>query len=485
MLKNNNPAVIDSMLSVCILRITGKNSLPAAWDTIFRYYNFTHGNGDTGYQPGQKVFVKLNIVAAYGDAGNYFNSDLSRRDYGLSDSLLTTVSNPFVVHALLKQLVNYAGISQAMIYVGDPMQNIFREDYDLWHGTFPYIHYLGNDLVHQGIQDLVSLGRTPVSKGNGRIYYSDQLTVMPDAGTDTLYNVFDLADYIINLPAMKAHACAGISLAAKNHWGSETRVSAWHLHDGIVAKYNDQPYRTEYGMYRAQTDMLEHKMIGGKTMLILVDALFCGDEAQCTPHRWTSVPFNNNWASSLFVSQDPVAIESVCFDFLRTEYNGQNGKVNRPNMGAVDDYLHQAADSSLWPVGIVYDPDDDGILYSSLGVHEHWNDSIHKQYTRNLGTGDGIELYKVFENSTGFTEDISGSNISVYPNPARDYIHIVNPGCKLTDYRLLDLNGKVLINSSLVEQFKTRIDLSPYQTGIYILRLTNSGSEKDIKIIKL
>ena len=29
---------------------------------------------------------------------------------------------------------------------------------------------------------------------------------------------------------------------------------------------------------------------------------------------------------------------------------------------------------------------------ASLGAHEHWNNATDKQYTRNLGTGDGIEL---------------------------------------------------------------------------------------------
>jgi len=27
-----------------------------------------------------------------------------------------------------------------------------------------------------------------------------------------------------------------------------------------------------------------------------------------------------------------------------------------------------------------------------LGVHEHWNNAVNKQYSRNLGAGDGIEL---------------------------------------------------------------------------------------------
>lgn len=484
MMKNNDPEVIDSMLSSCILRISGKNTLTEAWDTLFRYYNFTHGNGNSGYQPGQKIFIKLNIVGAVGDAGNHFNSDLSRRDFGISGAPLTTVSNPFVVHALLKQLVYYAGIPQEMIYTGDPMQNIFKEDYDLWHGTFPGINYLGNNLIHNGIQNLTSLGRTPVSKGNGRIYYSDHGTVMPDAITDTLYNVFDIADYIINLPAMKAHACAGISLAAKNNWGSITRLLAMHLHDGIIGKYNDQPYRTEYFMYRAQTDMLEHNLTGRKVMLILVDGLFCGDEAQCTPQRWTSAPFNNNWASSLFVSQDPVAIESVCFDFLRTEYNGQNGKCNRPNYGAVDDYLHQAADSALWPQGIVYDPDNDGVLYASLGVHEHWNDSLHKQYSRNLGTGAGIELYAIHDTLTGINRDRAFTDIRVYPVPTQNYLHIENPDNKIYIFRIVDMKGIVMLSGTFTG---TSIDLSDLNTGTYILRLQakNGKDLKDARIIKL
>jgi len=486
MLKNNNPLVIDSMVSYCILRISGKTSLGAAWDTLFRYFNSNHGNGNTGYQPGQNLFVKLNIVAAAGDTGGHFNADLSRRDFGGSGNPNTTISNPFVVYALLKQLVTYAGIPQTRIYVGDPMQNIFKEDYDLWHSSFPEIHYLGNNLIHKGIQDLTTLGRFPVSKGTGIIYYSDHRTVMPDAGTDTLYNVFDSADYIINLPAMKAHACAGISLAAKNNWGSITRINAWHLHDGLVSKANDEPYRTNYGMYRAQIDMMEHKMIGLKTMLFLVDGLFCGNEADCTPQHWTSAPFNNNWASSLFVSQDPVAIESVCFDFLRSEYNGQNGKVNRPNMGAVDDYLHQAADSALWPKGIVYDPDNDHILYASLGVHEHWNDSIQKQYSRNLGTGNGIELIcvkNVMNSAPGFY--YNPPQFVLAPNPVIDCLRITSNVNEELTVSVFGLNGVLFISSNYPAGLAVKLDFRDFKSGVYFVNIRCNKGIIVKKIIKV
>jgi len=44
------------------------------------------------------------------------------------------------------------------------------------------------------------------------------------------------------------------------------------------------------------------------------------------------------------------------------------------------------------PSGVHYYPNHDGGLSRSLGVHEHWNNAVDKQYSRNLGTGHGIEL---------------------------------------------------------------------------------------------
>jgi len=44
------------------------------------------------------------------------------------------------------------------------------------------------------------------------------------------------------------------------------------------------------------------------------------------------------------------------------------------------------------PSGTFYDPEHDGIPLASLGVHEHWNNAVEKKYSRNLGTGQGIEL---------------------------------------------------------------------------------------------
>jgi hypothetical protein len=108
--------------------------------------------------------------------------------------------------------------------------------------------------------------------------------------------------------------------------------------------------------------------------------------------RWTMAPFNNDWISSIFLSLDPVAIEPGGFDFLRAEFTIERGLTIYPQMERVDDYLPQAADSATWRETVDYDPEKDDTLLPSLGVHEHGNNLIDKQYSRNPGIGKGIEL---------------------------------------------------------------------------------------------
>jgi hypothetical protein len=163
-----------------------------------------------------------------------------------------------------------------------------------------------------------------------------------------------------------------------------------------------------YGKYRIFVDFIGHKDLGGKVVLYLFDALWSSTDYNGPPWKWRLAPFDNHYPASVFASQDPVAIESVGFDFLRAEfYNGNPSGKAFPQYSGVDDFLHQAADSTNWPICIKYDPEQDGTyLPRSMGVHEHWNNATNKQYTRNLDptNGTGIELEKIEQTSTEKTE---------------------------------------------------------------------------------
>ena len=150
---------------------------------------------------------------------------------------------------------------------------------------------------------------------------------------------------------------------------------------------------TGMGHYRPLVDLLGSQRLGGKTVLYLVDAIFAGKNYTAVPSRWVLAPFGNNWPSSIFVSMDPVAMDSVAFDFLSQQWPDQVLQYE-----GTQDYLHEAALADNPPSGTIYDPEHDGTSMASLGVHEHWNNPTDKQYTRNLGIGNGIEL--VYLNSS-------------------------------------------------------------------------------------
>jgi len=179
-----------------------------------------------------------------------------------------------------------------------------------------------------------------------------------------------------------------VTLCAKNHFGSLVR---WPVQQGY---YDIHPncFSRDTRVYRSLVDLTGHSHLGGKTVLYLVDGLFSGVHPRDpVPQRMHSPPFNGQWSCSLLASQDPLAIDSVGFDFLATEWPDIAGK------GGVDDYLHEAALANNPPSGTFYDPNHPAPTrrLPSLGAHEHWNNPQEKKYTRNLGTGEGIELVSV------------------------------------------------------------------------------------------
>jgi hypothetical protein len=100
-------------------------------------------------------------------------------------------------------------------------------------------------------------------------------------------------------------------------------------------------------------------------------------------------PFNNDWACSLLSSIDPVAIDAVALDFLRSEWP------DAPDMAFSDQYLFEAARADDPPSGTRYDPQKNNIPVKSLGVMEHWNNAGEKKYSRNLGKVNGIDLIHI------------------------------------------------------------------------------------------
>ena len=357
---NTDQSRVDVMISKSIRQLTGQSSDSQAWDALFKHFNRTKGSGDAGYKKGQKIAVKINM----------------NQERGRPWSPEVGLPSPHVIYSLVDQLINKAGVSGSDItiydasrYIGDPIYNKIRSN---------------PDENFQNIRFVVA----PGGAGNGRIGATADTDnpLLTKAGTAYLPKCVTEAKYMINLALIRAHSMFGVTLCAKNHFGTTyfPNSGGWTprpLHD-----YGS--LRDDMGTYNCLVNLNGHRELDGKTFLYMIDALY--------PATFQSGPvtkfaaFDDDWFSSILISQDMVAIDSVGLDFLRNE---QQINPNVTNVrGNPDNYMHEAALADKPPSDTIYDPEGDGTTLESLGVHEHWNNPKDRKYSRNLGTGEGIEL---------------------------------------------------------------------------------------------
>lgn len=368
---------VDRMMDRALRALAGESKSELAWGKLFRHFNGIHGRGKVPYKVGEKVAVKVNFVGCIKAWDRRKVTKIEQYKLRNSDYMNTS---PQMIIALLRQLRDKAGVRESDITVGDTLCYFPNEYYELCQKEFPNVRYL--DYVGE-------FGRTRATRSSVPLYWST-----PDAAgkeTDYLPVSFVQASYLINMANLKSHNdFAGITLCAKNHYGSLVRTPT---RKGYFNMHNDLPFvKPGMGRYRPLVDLMGHEHLGGKTLLFIIDGLYAGKHAkERAPRKWKSPPFNGDWSSSLFVSQDPVAIDAVGFDFLRTEWD------DAPQRSGTNDYLIEAAMANNPPSATFYDPNHGGQVarLESLGVYENWNNAQNKQYSRNLGTGGGIELVKV------------------------------------------------------------------------------------------
>jgi uncharacterized protein (DUF362 family) len=358
---NTDQKTVDAMMSSAIRRLTGKSSDAQAWDALFRHFNKTKGSGDQGYRKPDKIAIKVNM-----------NQD---RVGGWPANIGTP--SPQVVYSLVQQLVKAAGVPGSAItiydasrYIGDPIYDKIRSN---------------ADPNFQNVTFVVA----PKNAKDGRVaaVHDTANPLQTKAGTAYLPTCVTEAKYLINLALLRAHTLCGVTLCAKNHFGStyfpDKDWTPQPLHDSSSRK-------NPMGSYNCLVDLNGHKHLGGKTLVYLIDGLYPAKNQSSPILKFASC--GNDWFSSLLASQDMVAIDSVGLDFLRSE------QAVNPNVvdvvGNPDNYLHEAALANKPPSGTAYDPEGDGTTLESLGVHEHWNNPTDKKYSRNLGTGSGIELVR-------------------------------------------------------------------------------------------
>jgi hypothetical protein len=449
---NVDEEVVKEMLSNALMKYAGTGNITEAWDAIFKSYNNTHGRGNVGYKAGEKIAFKINLT----------NQSCSTAERPLRMDVA-----PQLLNAILHELVDNVGVAQADIFMGDPYRE-FREEYrDMVKSKYPNVKYMdgtGANGINQTIPSTAEV-----------LVFSDKKL------KSTLPQQYLSATYVINLPALKTHNEGGITLIAKNHQGSFLQKgSAPQSQYAINMHYSLPANSRGSGKYRHTVDYMGHKFTGGKGLIYIIDGLWGGESWEGWIKKFKSAPFNDDYPNSIFIGQDPVALESVCYDVLFQEYVEDTDKKNYPILYKTEiaDYLSQCASSAYWPAGITYDPEGDGTPIGSLGVFEHWNNATDRQYSRNLGTGNGIELKYFKSGVTGVSSNsIENMNLAA-PNPFSNFTRFKRPAQVSRDSKLeiYNINGELIRNFNFTEtdvivwnacDSKTRI----VPNGVYIYKI--------------
>ncbi|NIM93049.1 MAG: DUF362 domain-containing protein [Anaerolineales bacterium] len=256
-----------------------------------------------GFVSGDKIAIKINNNNARDDGRGELNT------------------NQQIIIAVISGLKDI-GATESDISVYDVSRQVIPRQRDPILASYPNVW-----VIHSGN---VTWDSQPFTGSFGSVK-------LPTALTE--------ADHLINIHLMKLHSLASLTGALKNHFGTTSSPSAFHnnIHD-TISELNSNPH------------------IRGKIRLNISEAIYGAFSQGSKPQRFSNTDlFPEGTPNSLFLSVDPVAIDSVMYDHFDLERNGNVGP---------DTFLHVAATAGLGvhehgsPVTGSYTPLD--LSYSSI-----------------------------------------------------------------------------------------------------------------------
>lgn len=404
---------VNKMLEEGLKALTGEADYTNAWLRIL-----------PNYTQGKKIAIKINI-------------NNKGRDNNI-DAL------PQPVNAIIDGLKKI-GVKESEIYVMEPSRQFVTRIGDLILKSYPNV--LLWDTYWGGVY------------GHKVTYNSNDETLKVKHGIDSLGesalpDQIDDVSYIINIPIIKGHpGGAEITLGFKNNFGFFKDISRFHPY--TYPSSGDYSYENN-----PLIDIYLNSHIREKTVLTVGDALF-GHRISNTgvPEVWET--FNGEYPNSLFLSIDPVAVDSVMWDFSNAEYpKAEDGQL----------YLHRAQE-----VG--------------LGIHEHWNNADERRYTQ-------IDFLKLDLSPTSSTEKTDNLPKSYrfeqnYPNPfnSRTTFNIELPTAQRVKLVVFDSQGRKVINA--MDKYlnsgahSLSINFNKLPSGTYFVSMLTNDYKKVLKVTLL
>lgn len=181
---------------------------------------------------------------------------------------------------------------------------------------------LNSDLESAGFRVSTHYGRIRCF-GNDKLGYDDRLLVYGSAGSLVCKTLTHVCDAVINLPVLKDHGIAGVTIALKNFFGAIHNPNKYHVNVG-------NPYVADVNMFPP---------IRRKLRLTICDAItaeYQGGPSYMPQWIW---PFNG-----LIVSRDPVALDYTGWQIIKRK-RAEKGMKSLKELKREPVYIATAADA--------------------------------------------------------------------------------------------------------------------------------------------
>ena len=178
---------------------------------------------------------------------------------------------------------------------------------------------------------------------------------------------------------------------------------------------------------------------------------------------------------NIYEEQDEIVYHSYPQKFFATEdqlYFMANDGVHGPELWQTDGTVEGTKmTADIWPRGNEgSDPGD----FAEIGDYLVFNAWYNKRTLYRL---------KIHNTSTvGLSESIPRTSLfTLYPNPAHSSV-ILEPGTTSEiRYRILDISGREVMNGSVRDGSKTRLDLSSLRSGLYLIQGETGQASQTLK----
>ncbi len=283
------------------------------------------------YKPGERVFVKINMTAAYGLWRGRWDTINWDTHYNDTDAIAE------MINATIRALVRI-GVPQELIGIGDMT---WSEGYPDSEKRTPRVTPNRVAKKVKAVFPSVVLYRSSfMPDGNGVTWKSNDphaIVKFRDPLIDrrkqrvTSHRLPDqviAADHFISLPIMKRHDQGGVTGALKNNFGTIASCSYFHEPRYAGEGKKGAMFSTEAN---PAVDIWLNPHVGAKTRLIVCDGIFGGwNWGNDPPTGWKC--FGGRSPNCVLLGTEPVAMDSVVYDHV-TESLGEKVKdYPGPNM---------------------------------------------------------------------------------------------------------------------------------------------------------